>query len=183
MTNARGSWSWNGCEGNKAKVEVYAKAEIIELYVNDVLVGRKKAHKSHRTVFTTTYRNGKIEAFAYEKNVKIASASLMTADEDTVLTISPEQESVKNDELLYVRLKYTDKNGIVKSLERGNISLSVEGGELLGLGNACPYNEIGYLSDTTDTYFGEALAVIKPADSAVKIKAVSKFGLRPQPYP
>ena len=38
--------------------------------------------------------------------------------------------------------------------------MAVKGGELLALGSACPYNERGYLTDTTDTYYGQALAIV-----------------------
>ena len=41
------------------------------------------------------------------------------------------------------------------------LTVTVNGGELLGLGNACPYNEIGYVTNRTDTYYGEALAAVR----------------------
>ena len=53
--------------------------------------------------------------------------------------------------------------------------MEVEGGKLLALGSACPYNERGYLTDTTDTYYGQALAVIR-ADGDVTVRAESPFG-------
>lgn len=37
----------------------------------------------------------------------------------------------------------------------------MQGGKLLGLGNACPYNELGYCGSENDTYYGEALAVLQ----------------------
>ena len=49
-----------------------------------------------------------------------------------------------------------------RPLARGDIRVAVEGGTLLALGSACPYNERGYLTDTTDTYYGQALAIVKP---------------------
>ena len=60
-----------------------------------------------------------------------------------------------------MRLQYTDKTGTVKPLKRGTLEVHVENGELLGLGNGCPYNERGYRTSKTDTYFGEALAVVR----------------------
>jgi len=50
----------------------------------------------------------------------------------------------------------------VKPMERGNIRVNVEGGKLLGLGSACPFYPESYIDSTTDTYYGEALAVILP---------------------
>ncbi len=89
----------------------------------------------------------------------------------------PASKTVKTNELLYVRLRYTDENGTVKPLERGKIKLSVTGGKLLALGSACSYNESGYRSDATDTYYGEALAIIQPNESAsVSVQAQSSYG-------
>jgi beta-galactosidase len=61
-----------------------------------------------------------------------------------------------------VRLRYTDDNGVVKPMERGHIKVTVTGGKLLGLGSACPYYPESYLDPVTDTYYGEALAVVLP---------------------
>ena len=58
--------------------------------------------------------------------------------------------------LPYVRLRYTDGQGALKPLTRGLIHVSVKGGTLLGLGNGCPYNDTGYLTSSTDTYYGES---------------------------
>ena len=49
--------------------------------------------------------------------------------------------------------------------------MSVEGGELLALGNACPFNTIGYTGTKTDTYYGEAMAVVKATGEKITVKA------------
>ena len=71
------------------------------------------------------------------------------------------------------RLQYTDESGVVKPLERGILSVKVTGGRLLGLGSACPYNETGYITDRTDTYYGEALAVVQAGEGAELTLAVT----------
>ena len=71
------------------------------------------------------------------------------------------------------RRKWSDK-----PLVRGRIQLTVEGGELLAFGSACPYYPESYQSNETDTYYGEALAIIRPEVGAGKVvvKAESKLG-------
>lgn len=72
---------------------------------------------------------------------------------------------------------YTDDKGMVKPLARGDIKVDVSGGKLLALGNGCPYNERGYLTDTTDTYYGEALAIVRPnCAGEIIVKADSPYG-------
>ena len=177
MTNARDSWSWNGCDGKKTQVEVYARAHKIKLIINGKTVGEKKTKKDCKVIFRTKYFGGTVTAVGYDKNGKeICRTQMKTAGNETLLTIKPEVETVKKDGLLYVRLQYTDGNGTVKPLARGDIKVTVEGGKLLGLGNGCPYNEKGYLNDVTDTYFGEALAIVKATGKKVILTAESKYG-------
>ncbi|WP_099467648.1 glycoside hydrolase family 2 TIM barrel-domain containing protein [Konateibacter massiliensis] len=166
MTNAIESWSWRGCEGKKATVEVYARAAKIELLINQKKVGVKTLKNGCQAIFHTTYHNGTVTAVAYDENDKeISRAELVTAEKKTVLRAIPEKDVLEAGKLSYIRLKYMDESGTVKPLMRGSLKVSVENGSLLGLGNGCPYNKNGYVTDKTDTYFGEALAVVRPNES------------------
>lgn len=179
MTNAVESWSWNGCGGKKTKVEVYARVDLVELYINGSLVGRKSPGEKCMAIFDVTYYDGEVRAVAYDaKGIRLAEKKLETAGEETRLMLEPECGMVtKRDGLCYVRMKYTDKSGKVKPLARGKIKVTVEGGTLLGTGNACPYYEGSYLEAVTDTYYGEAMAIIKPSDKdEIVICAESKCG-------
>lgn len=178
MTNAVESWSWNGCDGTAATVEVYARGAVVELTLNGRSLGRKRLPEDQQTKFNVTYQPGELTAIVYDESGKeTARTSLTTAGDDTELRLIPETETVESGDLLYVRLRYTDKNGTVKPLERGDIQVTVNGGKLLALGNACSYNERGYLTDITDTYYGEALAIVRPDGSGeVELKAQSKAG-------
>lgn len=172
FSNALPSWSWNGLDGKKASVEVYSCAPIVELYINGKKVGRKKFGKNCRFDFSVKYESGEITAVSLDKNGKeLARNSLKTAGDETVLTVAPEKTEVKPGELCFVKLRYTDAAGNVKPLARGVIDVTVAGGELVAVGNACPYNEIGYLSGKTDTYYGEALAVVRANGEQVTVTA------------
>ena len=171
FSNALPTWSWNGCGGKKAKVEVYSRAPIVELYINDKKVGRKKLGKNCKFDFNVTYQEGTITAVGLDKDgTELSRNSLTSAKADTVLTVSPEKEVVGKGEVCFVNLTYTDKEGVWKPLERGEVKVEVEGGELLALGCACPVNK-GFVFDSTDTYFGRALACVKATGKTVKIKA------------
>jgi len=58
------------------------------------------------------------------------------------------------------------------------LQVRVKGGRLLGLGNGCPYNKIGYCKNHTDTYWGEALAVVQADGSGPVCLEVSDGKLR-----
>lgn len=162
MSNAVASWSWRGCEGRPANVEVYARAAYVVLSVNGREVGRKQMKGDCIARFSCSYENGRIEAAAFdESQQEIGRTLLKTAGEETVLLAEPEQTEVHAGHLCYIRLRYADSQGITKPLARSGIKVEAEGGTLLALGNACPYNEKGYLSDETAPYYGEALAIVR----------------------
>ena len=178
MSNALESWSWNGCEGKAAKVEVYARAHHVSLYVNGKCVGTNEMKKNCITTFRTTYEPGELKAVSFNaEDKKIAECVLHTAGDETVLTLEPEQTSVKENDLLYVRMKYTDNEGTVKPLARGEIRVKVQGGRILGIGSACPFCEKSYIGDTADTYYGEALVIVQPEKGRkIVVEAESPYG-------
>jgi beta-galactosidase len=165
MSNAMESWSWEGCDGKRADVEVYARADSVALFLNGTEVGRKKLKNDCIARFRCTYQSGTLEAVSYDsKGKEIGRYALRSAGPETCLRALPEQPSVTPGGLSYIRLKYTDGAGLTKPLCRGKLKVEVDGGKLLGLGSACPYYELSYLGDVTDTYYGEALAVVQAGD-------------------
>lgn len=162
MTNAMPSWSWQGCEGKKAHVEVYARAAQVELLLNGKSVGKQSMKNNCLFTFRVPYENGTLEAVAYDASGKeMGRCALKTAEAETVLQAVPEETRVKPGHLCFIRLQYADAQGIVKPAERGLLDVTVEGGKLVGLGSACPYYELDYTGSQADTYYGEALAIVE----------------------
>ena len=174
MTNAMPSWSWTGCEERKANVEVYARAARVELVLNGHTVGSKTLKNDCLARFSILYESGTLEAVSYDAaDHEIGRCKLQSAGGTTRLTLDAEEPTVKPGHLCYVRLRYTDENGITKPLARGNIQVQVRGGTLVGLGSACPFNKHSYLDSETDTYYGEALAIVRMGDGDAMTIAAS----------
>ena len=177
MTNAMPSWSWRGCEGMTAHVEVYARAAKVELKLNGATVGEKTARNDCLFTFRVPYENGTLEAVAYDAAGKeLGRDFLMTAAEETELRAEPEEPRVRPGRLSFIRLRFTDENGVTKPMERGLIDVTVEGGTLAGLGSACPFYEYSYLGSVSDTYYGEALAIVRASETAGKLTLRAKSG-------
>ena len=153
MSNALPSWSWQGQDGAPATVE---------LLLNDEPVARRKVSRTLCTVFHITYHPGTLTAVARDAQVReLGRHSLRSAGDETCLCLLPEQPAPRPGGLWFLRLRYTDDQGILKPLERGTVQVTVQGGTLVGLGSACPYHPRGYRTEVTDTYYGEALAVVR----------------------
>ena len=108
----------------------------------------------------------------------LAEKTLPAAGGETVLRLEPEDAVVRlTDGLCYVRMRFTDGRGVWKPLARGTIGVRAENAEVLAVGSACPYYEGSYLTPETDTYYGEALAVLRPLKKGtVRVFASSPFG-------
>jgi hypothetical protein len=160
-TNAISSWSWNGCEGNKAEIDVFADATTVELLVNGKSLGKKKI-KEFKTGYKTKYTPGTLTAIAYDITGKeISRNELKSASSDLKIHIAPEDVRVKVGELVFIPIAITDKNNTVECNQDQKLRVTVLGGELLGFGSARPSTRESYLSNTFRTYYGRALAVVR----------------------
>ena len=178
MSNALESWSYEGYDGETACVEVSTGAAYVEFILNDEIIRKRKV--KNRECFQTKipYRSGTLQIKAYAADGSlIAEQRLQTAGRETQLRMFPEQTTIDTSELCYIRICYTDENGILKPLIRDELRVEVSGGILLGFGNACPYHERSYKGDVTDTYYGEALAIIQPQEMGeITVRATGSYG-------
>lgn len=177
-TDTINSWTWNGCEGRKAEIHVFSQGVEIELLVNGKSLGRHPI-KDYIAKFQTTYMPGELTAISYDEDGKeISRNSLHTAGEDTQLTVVPEKQVLKADgeDLAYINVTITDKDGIVKNLEEKTIYVNVEGDAVLqAVGSGNPFTEESYLGSSFTTYNGRMLAIIRsgyiPSEVQVTISA------------
>lgn len=176
-SNALPYWSYKGCEGKTAKVEVYSDAYEIELFVNEKSYGRKQT-KDLKAVFEPVYEEGTVRAAAYdEKGTCIAQSSLRSADRKTQIRICPEEELPAKNEILYIDILITGENGEIECNSDTCLSVCVEGGQLLGFGSANPRTEENYLEGRYTTYYGRSQAVVKCLGDSLKI-SVSGEGVK-----
>lgn len=171
MTDAIKSWTYPGCEGLTASVEVYARAARVELLLNGKKVGERKLKNTCNTSFAVTYEPGELMVRAYdEAGTLLGSNSIHTAKDTVSLRLMPETDEVKPEGLLFVPIGYTDEDGILAPMEKHRVTVFVTGGRILGLGNACAYNPDGYQKETVSTYYGRALCIIQAGENAETVQ-------------
>ena len=192
MSNAIESWSWDDCEGRVANVEVYARAHSVTLLLNGREVGRRLLKGSCVARMSCRYEPGTLEAVAFaEDGGELGRRVLRSAEGPTELRAEVEYAGVPGGfvrrdvwhagaaeeavgvgvgRLAFVRVRYTGAEGETRPLARGVLRASVEGGDLLGFGCASPFNEGSFVTGETQTYFGEALAVVQPAPGSSRVR-------------
>ena len=171
-TNAILSWSWSGCDGNKAEVEVYSDQAQVELLLNGKSLGRQKV-KECKALFKVKYAPGTLTAVAYDASGRETGRSeLCSASGPFGIAVRPEKTEVKPGEIVFVPVNMEGANGLVESNADRKLTVTVEGGELLAFGSANPCTEEQYHSGSFTTYYGRALAVVRAGESgSVKITA------------
>ena len=184
-TDAVASWSWEGYEGKKTKVTVYASGAIVELLVNGKSYGKKKT-KEYKAVYPkVTYVPGVITAISYDSVGKeISRTSMTTAEGRTRIHLTPEKHALRpnSQDLCYVNIDLVGGNGVTKSTEDVPITVVVSGaGSLQALGSAKPNMGECFFTNTHTTYYGKALAVIRAGNLSGKINVkASAPGLEDQ---
>ena len=177
-TDALDSWSWPGCEGKGAIIEVYSQGEKVELIQDGRSLGQKKL-KDCLAKFKTIYQPGTLEAISYDANGKeIGRSKLISAGKDTILTIRAEKDTIKADgqDLAYINVEVTDKQGIVKMLNEKEVTVKVAGaGTLQAVGSANPRAAEPYTGSGFTTFQGRMQIVVRsgvtPGEIVVTISA------------
>jgi hypothetical protein len=160
-TNAIASWSWRGCSGDKALIEVYADADYVELLLNNRCLSVKKI-KDYKAFFKTRYRPGTLTAVAYNaKKQELSRSTLVSATDQLRICILLEKEIIKAGELVYVDILVVGEDDVVESNADTKLTVTVEGGELLAFGSANPRTEENYNDGSFTTYYGRSQAVLR----------------------
>ena len=174
-TNSLPSWSWRGCEGNLAPVEVYFPCKHVELWLNGRLVARRRC-RDGRATFLPRYEPGVLTAVAFdEDDHEIARSELRTATALQV-QVRAEKTDVAPGELVYFDVWIGDE-AIAESNADELLHAEATGGELLAFGSANPRTEERFTTGDYTSYYGRALAVVRAGgEGSVRLTVTSALG-------
>ncbi len=180
-------WNWAGREGCPVDIVVFSGAEEVELIVNGVSIGRKKAgeaqvHDMPMTfLFRAEYQPGSVEAISFTGGREVSRAVLKTTGRPVSIRLTAETETMKADaaSLCYVNAELIDENGNVVPDADMLLKAEVNGAaELLGFGSGNPITDENYSKGQFTSYLGRALAVLRAGCEAGEVKlTVSAEGL------
>ena len=182
-------WNWPHHLGKTICVEVYSGGEVVALYRDGKLIGRKLAGRvnKHIATFKTEYYPGKLEAVSFHKGRECSRTVLESVGSPRAVKLKCEKKAGDIGDLLFVEIEIADKEGRLVPFASREVEVLVTGaGTLVALGSADPAGR-PYENGTTKVYEGRALAVIKcieGEEGKITVKAVSdgllagKIGLR-----
>ena len=172
-------WRWQGQEGRPVDLAVFSSAEEVELLVNGVSLGRKKAGEALiqdmplTFRFRTEYQPGTVEAVSYQDGQEVSRARLQTTGQPAAIRLTAETEALKADgaSLCYVNAELIDEDGRVVPDACVCLTAKAEGAaELLGFGSGNPVTDENYSKGVFTSWQGRALAVLRAGYEAGEVR-------------
>lgn len=170
-------WNWPHDLGKQVEIEVYSGGEVVALYRDGKLIGRKLAGRVNRHIatFKTEYYPGTLTAVGYHKGRECSRTTLSSVSSPRAVKLSCERKSRVRGEQYLVEIAVVDKEGRVVPYASREVELSVTGGTICALGSADPEAQAHTAGvNTVAVYDGKALAVLQASpdcDGKIVVKA------------
>jgi beta-galactosidase len=131
-------WNWSGMDGKEIDVWVHSNCDEVELFLNKKSLGKKKMEQYGHLEWKVKYSVGTLEAIGYKNGKKILSETQKTTDNPENIKLSVDKENQTNSNVVVITVETTDKKGVHVPTANHEITFSVKGGKILGVGNGNP---------------------------------------------
>jgi hypothetical protein len=175
------SWNWKGHENKPLEVKVYTRYPAVRLYLNGKMLTEKATSKEGKTKYSATfnvnYLQGELKATGVESGTEKESVVIQTTGEPAKIRLTPDRSTINNsrNDLSYVHIEVTDKNGLVVPDANCQVRLSITGqGTIAAAGNASPTDMESFRQLSPKTFRGKALAIVRPSGrpGVILLKAI-----------
>lgn len=165
-TESKDGWNLPRFLGKPVTVKVFTGGDVVALYLDGKLIGRKLAGRINKYIatFNVNYYPGKLEAVSFRKGAECSRCSLETASSPKALKLVCDDKKVvlSQGNIAFVEILVTDKEGRAATRAQREVEVSVVGdGELYALTNADPELSLPSSVKTISVYEGRALAVVR----------------------
>jgi beta-galactosidase len=165
------SWTWPGIEGKPLDVEIYSRAELVRLYLDDKLIGEKPTTRTERFTanFSVPYAPGVLKAVAVQGGKAIAEAVLRTVGEPAAVRLTADRTSLRADgqDLSFITVEAVDGNGQPDPNAEHRVTFSLKGpGVIAGVASGDLFSEDPYQGNQRKLFHGRALVVVRTSQTA-----------------
>ncbi len=175
-------WNWAGREGQPIEVWVYSNGAEVELSLNGRSLGRKPMPPLGHLEWTVPYAPGVLAARAYGPDGRVvAETARETASEPAGLRLNAHRPDLPADgqAVAVVQVEALDAAGRLAPRADPEITFTVEGGALAGVGNGDPASHESDLAGRRRAFNGLAMAIVRaPRAPGALIVRASAPGLR-----
>lgn len=165
-------WSWNCENGTVVSVDVYSRAEEVELLLNGKSLGKKPAGAEchFKAEFEVAYEAGTLTAISYQDGQEVSRDEVKTVGEPVGLKITMEKNQIAADgeSLAYGIVEIVDAEGNwVPTAEDTLVKVSVEGAaSLAGFGTGRGQTEENYTKGEFTSFEGRWQVILRAGTEA-----------------
>jgi beta-galactosidase len=168
------SWTWPGFEGKEMTIVAYSGCDSVQLLLNNKHIGTKITSREteFKASWQVAYEKGSIIVIGYQKGIKSAESKLITSGKATKINLIADRSTIIADgqDLSYVTVEITDKNGIVNPQFNESINFTIEGeGSIAAVGNSNPTSLESFQQPYRKAYEGKCLVIIRSNKKAGQI--------------
>ena len=175
-------WTWPDRFGQVTPVHVFTSGDEAELFLNGKSLGRKrKGEYEYRLRWDdVVYEPGELKAVAYRKGQKWAEDVRRTAGDPVGIELTVDREFLRADgeDLAFVTVRITDKDGITIPRAEHLIRFKIDGpGWIAATDNGDPTSLISFASHERKAFNGFCLAVVRAfpgQPGTIELKAQSE---------
>jgi beta-galactosidase len=134
-------WNWPGLEGKIIDVWCYSNCGEIELFLNDVSLGRKALPINSHVEWHVPYVPGILAARGFKDNQEVIHSERRTTGAPAAISLQPDRKTIKADgeDVVVIDVAVEDEYGLVVPFANNLVRFSVKGsGKILGVGNGDP---------------------------------------------
>ncbi len=168
FTDVHKNWNYSDYAGKPIEVCVFSNADEVEIILNGKSIERKKVSFErplpNSVRFSLDFEPGIIEAVSYKAGVEVSRDKLMTTKSPKKIVLKPEKNKLlaNGHDVAYVAIEILDEDGLLVSDAGCSLEASFSGtGVLAGFGSSNPVTDEIYSENTTCTFNGKAMAVIR----------------------
>lgn len=181
-TETKDGWNLPRFLGKPVTVKVYTGGDVVALYLDGKLVGRKLAGKMNRHIatFRINYYPGRLEAVSFRKGAECCRCFTETASSPKNIKLFCEDKNVSlgGGNMAFVEISVTDKEGRPVTRAQREVEVTVSGdGMLYALTNADPYLSSPASVKMLPVYEGRAFAAVRGTREGKMTVKVSGEGL------
>lgn len=170
FTDISKNWNWKNSDGAPVQAAVFSNADIVELFLNGISIGKCKAnerpaaHLPKSFLFDLKYRSGKLEAISYKNGKVLSKDTLVTTGPPKKIRLFSEKSEIAADghSILYVNVELADENDWFVPDCALKLHAMLEGpAYLAAFGSANPITDENYTSGNFTSYRGRAMAILR----------------------
>ncbi len=175
-------WNWAGKEGQEIDVRCYSNCDAVEMFLNGRSLGKQAMPRYSHLAWKVNYAPGTLLARGYRGQTVAAEEKVETTGAPADIALVPDRRAIAADgeDVALVTVAVTDIKGRIVPVANNQISFSVEGGTIIGVGNGHPNTTEPDKASKRKVFSGLAQVIVQSRKQCghIKLTATSP-GLQP----